>query len=147
MKLRHSVGATLPRVGGASDTDTCRKRTRRGVGSFFFCRTRPSLWMRKRYVCGAAKSGTWTPVAELPVAELQLQSCPLQSCHQIHGEEKGGQKIGKGKLSKTKKNLKRKHNHILINLIIQLFNMKFVLILRIPNTNTSIQFSLYLKFS
>ena len=78
MKLRHGVGATLPRVGGAPDTDTCRKRTRRGVGSFVFaghgllsgCRKETFVLLKK-----------WNADA--------LQSCLLHSCNQIRGEEKG----------------------------------------------------------
>ncbi|QCD94348.1 hypothetical protein DEO72_LG5g2431 [Vigna unguiculata] len=70
MKLRHGVRTTLPRFGGAPDTDTCRKRTRRGVGRCFLGRTRPSLWTRKRYVAVLQKVERGRP----------LQSCPLQSC-------------------------------------------------------------------
>jgi len=64
--------------------------------------------------CGAAKSGTWTPVTELPVAELPVAELPPNS---RRGEGKIEDRKGKVKQNKNK-NLKRKHNHILINLII-----------------------------
>jgi len=72
MKLRHGVGATLPRVGGAPDTDTCRKRTRRGVGSFFFAGHGLRFWMQKKHVCGAEKVERGR-LAELPVAERRRE--------------------------------------------------------------------------
>jgi len=106
-KLWHGVWATLSRFGGAPDTDTRRKRTQRGVRRYFLGRTRPSLWTRKRHIVVLQKGGMWT----------QLQSWHRLRCRQIHGEEKTEDRKGKIK-QKKKKNLKRKHYHILINLII-----------------------------
>jgi len=59
-----------------------RRRTGHGqlpdtVSDAFFSRTQPSLWTRKRHVCGAAKRWNVAAVVELS------PWMPLQNCHSL----------------------------------------------------------------
>jgi len=118
-KLRHGVGAALPRFGGAPDTDTCRKRVRRGVGRCYLGRTRPPLWTREKDTFAMLQK---VERRHLPLQSYRCKLPPLQCYHcRQNRDSQSRENRKKESYVKEKKILKTKLNHILINLIIYYF--------------------------